>query len=365
MPYAVPLLKGAWLTSPYREDGPPSGLSGKDDRSTGSDDFNAVNREAGSNFGKEASSIPYAADFNAVNREVGGNFGKVASGVAIEADYNAVNRYAGANFGKEESSIPRAADFNTVNRAAGTNFGKGTSEAAQAGDYNIVNREAGVNFGKGTSGAPGEVDFNAVNRQAGANFGQGTGVAARKVDFNMPSTMNRDSGSNFAKSGSGAPREPVPGMKYNVDRNTFGGDNRIKENDEIFGGICLNCHSREKLTGESRAGLVHKAVKGWGNNKEHSFPCSKCHQSHNSGLPRLMQTNCFVQGPSGLRENSGLPWLPFKETVAKDQNRAGLKPILKSAASSKNKIVGCHVRQFSRTNVTSNNPDGMKEVMSW
>jgi hypothetical protein len=349
-------------------------------------DYNAVNRDAGANFGKGSSDAARPADYNAVNRDAGANFGKGASGAA-RSDYNAVNRDAGANFGKGSSDAARPADYNAVNRDAGANFGKGASGAARS-DYNAVNRDAGANFGKGSSDAARPADYNAVNRDAGANFGKGVSSAPQQSDYNGTNrdasvnygkgtssaargdsnTSNRDSGSNFAKGGSGAPREPMKGMKYNVDQNTFDGNNRIRENDDTFGGICLKCHAKENLVGESKSGQIHRTVKGWGDNKEHSFPCSKCHQSHNSGLPRLMQTNCFEQGPSGLRESSGVPWLPYKNVNGKPNAQNVQKSDAQGGSSSKSKVVGCHVKQFGKATATSSKNqenNQWKEVTSW
>jgi hypothetical protein len=126
---------------------------------------------------------------------------------------------------------------------------------------------------------------------------------------------------------------------YNTDRNTFGEGRRITENESQFGGLCLKCHSKESFT-ENRNDRVHKSVKGWGANREHSFPCSKCHQTHNSGLPRLMQTNCLESGPSGLRDSGAAPWVADK---SKKQS-AGTKKEVKEA------IVGCHVRRAGKGN---------------
>jgi hypothetical protein len=162
-------------------------------------------------------------------------------------------------------------------------------------------------------------------------------------------------GSNTAGGvlGGGSAREPMsmPGMKYNVDRNTFASGERIVENADTFGGLCIGCHSEIKPGEGSKTGQLHRAVKGWGANKEHAFPCSKCHQPHNSGLPRLMQTNCFEQGPSGLRENSGLSWIPDKkdDKTARDQDsQQSSANTLKNKKSGKGELVGCHVRQFGK-----------------
>jgi hypothetical protein len=190
----------------------------------------------------------------------------------------------------------------------------------------------------------------ATPQKAGDGKGDGTsgrGIAWEKGDFSF---TNREMNANFGVSGGGAPREPMSrsGMKYNVDRNTFGAGGRITEGDDRFAGLCLSCHSKERLTGTDKIGRIHRTVKGWGNNKEHSFPCSKCHQAHNSGLPRLMQTNCFEVGPPGLRESSGLAWMPEqkpgkKTADGKDKQKQASS---KGKKSGKEEIVGCHVRQF-------------------
>lgn len=114
------------------------------------------------------------------------------------------------------------------------------------------------------------------------------------------------------------PGEPV--TKLYLDRNTFGIGKTISEDDQTFAGLCLRCHNKEKLTDETPAvknyqnqnfktvDRIHETVKGWGKNKEHAFTCSKCHQPHNSALPRLMQTNCLDYKHRGNRENRGTAW---------------------------------------------------------
>jgi len=102
--------------------------------------------------------------------------------------------------------------------------------------------------------------------------------------------------------------------------------NWVTEDADTFAGLCLRCHPKETLTTESSAKAtasipwasperIHRTVKGWGWNdgdtpRQHSFPCSKCHQPHASGLPRLMQTNCLNwshrgQVPSGGNAGGG------------------------------------------------------------
>jgi hypothetical protein len=106
-----------------------------------------------------------------------------------------------------------------------------------------------------------------------------------------------------------------PIVKYYIDRNTFGGSNRISEDDEKFAGLCLRCHPKENLTDGVNKNQnfrtldrIHESVKGWGENTEHSYPCSKCHQPHNSGLPRLLQTNCLDYDHRGQRVSGGQAW---------------------------------------------------------
>jgi hypothetical protein len=132
-------------------------------------------------------------------------------------------------------------------------------------------------------------------------------------------------------------------MSYNTDRNTFGEGKHITESEAQFGGLCLRCHRKESFTG-NKNDTIHRAVKGWGTNREHAFPCSKCHQTHNSGLPRLMQTNCLESGPAGLRDSQAAPWFA-------DKNENKNRVIPQSASTTTNKktvkesVVGCHVRR--------------------
>lgn len=118
----------------------------------------------------------------------------------------------------------------------------------------------------------------------------------------------------------GHPTPTQPIAKYNLDRTTFTGSTRISETDDRFASLCLNCHKKENLTDETAAqknhqsqnfktvDRIHETVKGWGKNAEHSFTCSKCHQPHNSGLPRLMQTNCLDYNHRGNRPSGGQVW---------------------------------------------------------
>ena len=89
-------------------------------------------------------------------------------------------------------------------------------------------------------------------------------------------------------------------LNWHADRNTFNG-NKINETDSQFANLCLNCHPKQNLTDGINKNTpfksvdrIHESVKGWGNNAEHAYTCSKCHQPHNSGLPRLMQTDCLA-----------------------------------------------------------------------
>lgn len=178
------------------------------------------------------------------------------------------------------------------------------------------------------------------------NTSQGNGLenpnTRRNESFGGISNQN----STFFSKGSNTPRAAMQGIRYNVDRNTFGENRFITEAEGVFAGLCLKCHSRNALKESPITGPVHRTVKGWGDNKEHSFSCSKCHQPHSSGLPRLMQTNCFEQGPSGLRENSGLSWQPHNVNE-KIQNNVSRLP--SGNIPSKSRVVGCHVRQFGKS----------------
>ncbi|GAM09450.1 geobacter CxxxxCH...CXXCH motif protein [Geobacter sp. OR-1] len=107
----------------------------------------------------------------------------------------------------------------------------------------------------------------------------------------------------------------TPITNHNIDRNTFGVGGKISEDDSKFAGLCLQCHVKSSLTngtnkdqGWKSIDRIHESVKGWGANTEHNYTCSKCHQPHNSGLPRLMQTNCLDYQHRGNRPSGGTPW---------------------------------------------------------
>ncbi len=99
----------------------------------------------------------------------------------------------------------------------------------------------------------------------------------------------------------------ISASNVQIDRKLFNdmtNRSHISEGPKQFAGLCLRCHPKESLTDDYDPGVgtkppwtsmrrVHQAVKGWGSNKEHQFPCSKCHQPHSSGLQRLMRTNCL------------------------------------------------------------------------
>ncbi|MEW6217923.1 MAG: hypothetical protein AB1634_00125 [Thermodesulfobacteriota bacterium] len=89
-------------------------------------------------------------------------------------------------------------------------------------------------------------------------------------------------------------------VTFDTNSNIHDAGGTITEEDEVFAGLCLRCHTKANLTDGINKNTawktvdrIHETVRGWGNNQEHTFPCSKCHVPHNSGLPRLMQTNCL------------------------------------------------------------------------
>jgi hypothetical protein len=95
-------------------------------------------------------------------------------------------------------------------------------------------------------------------------------------------------------------------LGYHIDQNTFGPNIRdsvvgVTQTDTQFAGLCLKCHPKDSLTdGETHdwksKDRIHESVKEWKTVTgpvKHNYTCSKCHTPHNSGLPRLMVTNCL------------------------------------------------------------------------
>jgi hypothetical protein len=111
------------------------------------------------------------------------------------------------------------------------------------------------------------------------------------------------------------------GVHYYIDQNTFGTDinssvTGITQIDTQFAGLCLNCHPKNTLTNGTNhtwksKDRIHESVKDWktaNSNVQHNYPCSKCHIPHNSGLPRLMITNCLDSKHKGFKGNNTVPF---------------------------------------------------------
>jgi len=175
------------------------------------------------------------------------------------------------------------------------------------------------------------------------------------------------------------PTEPI--TRHNLDRNTFGGATRISENDDKFAGLCTNCHQKVALTDGTNKNQswntvdrVHESVKGWGANSEHSYSCSKCHQPHNSGLPRLMQTNCLDYKHRGNRPSGGQQWAADKQTPYSAHSNGGEHrgyPIGSMFYGGRNNNGGveattaCHVGRFNPTYNQSTPPAQWPDGNLW
>jgi len=210
------------------------------------------------------------------------------------------------------------------------------SEVAAGDNYRIVPYSTTVNSLCTACHDPHGVSTTLSDQAYGVPLLKGTWMTSPYKEDAPP---DDPSGNHISTDGSGRPRSwgryieqnsnsnrpspTQPTSKHILDRNTFGGATRIKEGDQTFAGLCLNCHNRSALTdttvrNDGAAGFrtidrVHESVKGWGVNTEHSFTCSKCHQPHNSGLPRLMKTDCLNYKRRGGRPSTGVPWATDKQ----------------------------------------------------
>ncbi|SNB46002.1 CxxxxCH/CxxCH domain-containing protein [Geobacter sp. DSM 9736] len=207
-----------------------------------------------------------------------------------------------------------------------------------------------------------------------------------KEDYPAPNPRGTNS---IAEKSWGTPKyqgrkypNPDPEVKYSLDRNTFGTTagtpKKMVEDDQAFAGLCLRCHPRTALlgnytgaagtaTGANKAEWksverVHAAVKGWGTNKEHANPCSKCHQPHNSSLPRLMQTNCLDYRHRGDKASDGIAWSSLKalssngwlyyRDINDSSSRTQLRgypigSVLGKQSTSPEASISCHVSRFN------------------
>ncbi|MCP4675771.1 MAG: CxxxxCH/CxxCH domain-containing protein [Deltaproteobacteria bacterium] len=138
-----------------------------------------------------------------------------------------------------------------------------------------------------------------------------------------------------------------------LDQNTFGtlrpaktslagwyleADEVMDEDASQFAGLCLRCHPKESLTDDDKRNQpwksidrVHETVKGWGTNEMHAFSCSKCHNAHSSGLPRLLRTNCLDYRHRGRVTSGGI------YAGGSGRNGSGSFPL-----GSDNRNINCH-----------------------
>jgi cytochrome c553 len=164
----------------------------------------------------------------------------------------------------------------------------------------------------------------------------------------------------------------ISNMTWKSDRNTLstninGNNNRISESDSQFAGLCLRCHKKEKLTDGINKNTpfksldrVHEAVQGWGANNEHSYTCSKCHQPHNSGLPRLMQTNCLDLNHRGNQASGGNNY-QFRTSGWRDGNWYGFP-------RGTNTGVSCHTNynnDYYSSDYYRNNKEQWNNITNW
>lgn len=190
---------------------------------------------------------------------------------------------------------------------------------------------------------------------------------------------------NYNSWGDGAyhsnhPSPTQPTTNHYLDRNTFGGSTRITESDDKFAGLCMNCHEKKNLTDGTNKNQnwktvdrIHESVKGWGANTEHSFTCSKCHQPHNSGLPRLMQTNCLDYNHRGGRPSGGVPWAADKQYpwsadyVNRGDEHRGypIGSLLGGRSSGKEATTACHVGRFNPVYNSSTPPAEWPDGNLW
>jgi hypothetical protein len=168
----------------------------------------------------------------------------------------------------------------------------------------------------------------------------------------------------------------VPVTNHYLDRNTFGVGGKITEDDTRFAGLCLQCHAKSTLTDGTNKNQawksidrIHESVKGWGANSEHSFTCSKCHQPHNSGLPRLMQTNCLDYQHRGKVPSGGTPWAADKQVPYTANNYSEHRgfPIgnMLGNSSSFEATTACHVSRFTPAYSPSTPPSQWPKENYW
>ena len=215
-------------------------------------------------------------------------------------------------------------------------FGSGATGRQQRYSYKASLSQKGGHFGASSSlttpvnGSIGGLctpchDPHGVSPSLGGNqaYGvpllKGTWMTSPYKDDVAPKATNETrgggSGDDGGDGGDGvSPFKNASTPGYHIDQNTFesvssnqwnfSSTKRVTETVDQFGGLCLKCHPKSSIapgTNSSWKSMdrIHNTVKGWGtmggnnNNAVHSYTCSKCHAPHNSGLQRLLVTNCL------------------------------------------------------------------------
>jgi hypothetical protein len=344
----VPALRATWLSSPYKEDRPPS--AGNYQTDTGADWRVAIDKKG-----------------------IGKNYGPTASGGAM------------ANKGARLVPDLGIGSAGTKNNPTAPGFGYSTTKSASVGDgYFIDENTFGVGSISSTTSGGGWKPTTAGWAPASQEWGtwDGFNTLAPAASSNPPDPATKwwilpkhfDGYLGYTETG--APAIATSGGATPTDAPSGG------MTDNVFGGLCLKCHPRD--TAGSTAALLgtgyvyagHVSVAGWGatgpatkvmvdntnrpkmhqeqrvginnylgvdgtwgdltnppsgwphdgpvgyrwatdpgwiagtgtskypTNKAsrqesyHRFPCSKCHTPHASRLPRLMVTNCLDVGTS-------------------------------------------------------------------
>ena len=182
-------------------------------------------------------------------------------------------------------------------------------------------------------------DPHGVSTTLGANQAyavpllKGTWLTSPYKEDAPPATTNLTVG-NGDQSAARAGYSVASTPGYFIDQNTFAGvlstsktgipqwnftsTAGVTETDTQFAGLCLNCHAKANIAPNAGSATapawgtyarIHNTVKGWRGtyevNPKHNYVCSKCHAPHDSGLPRLLVTNCLDYNHRGRVATGG------------------------------------------------------------
>jgi hypothetical protein len=276
--YRLPILRGTWLTAPYKEDRAPGATQ---------DTTGVFTSEISNNFsGPLPRTVPSREQSDA---HPGRGYAPQASATGHEGFFIDQNTFAVGTYITESDTLFAGLCMTCHSQSTLTGLtwkghrsvkGWGTTDTA---NMDLLQSQAGTRSGQGSG-----IVIDGVNSTEWAfQYYGGTGVNYNWGDSDRAwGSRNKDRG--------GSPRDPQIASRYAYQAFPWG-----------VNGTTAGKIQYGRQTSTTAPAYTQQSF--------HQFPCSKCHTPHASRLPRLMVTNCLDNGdgtgtPGSATGFTASPW---------------------------------------------------------